>query len=153
MEIRRAEPGDLPLMAKMGRYFHEISTYGKLQGYDEIRVQESLLGGLDNPRTIFLVAWEEEKLAGLLLGCLNVNFYDPRETIAQCLFVAVFPEYQKKKVASKLMKEFETWAMDNKANIIIYSGYSQSFIHAMKKKGFEQVEVTLMKRLDSAISV
>lgn len=153
MEIRKAELEDVPLMAKMGRYFHDISSYGKLMAYDELRIQDNLIGIINSPNAILLVAWLKGEFAGMLAGVLVNNLYDPRELIAQCLFVAVLPDFQKKKVANKLMGEFEAWGLAKGATLLTHSGYSEKFIEAMKKRGYEQVEVVLMKRIEEPSEV
>lgn len=155
MEIRQAEIGDLPVMAKCGRYFHDISSYGKLMGYDEIRIQGNLLGLINSPISILLNAWEGDVLMGMLAGLVINNLYDPQELVGQCLFLAVLPDYQKKKVSNALMVEFDKWAIAQGAMMLTYSGYSEKFITSMKRRGYTQVEVTLMKRIgeDNGIPV
>ena len=153
MEIRKAELGDLPVMAKHGRYFHDISSYGKLMGYDEIRIQDNLAGIMNSDVGLLLNAWDGDVLMGMLAAIIINNLYDPKEYVAQCFFVAVLPDFQKRKVSNALMVEFEKWSRANCADIVVYSGYSEKFINSMKRKGYIQVEVTLMKRLGESDGV
>lgn len=155
MEIRPAEISDVLVMAKCGRYFHDISSYGKIMGYDEIRIQGNLLGLINSPVAALLVAHEGDTLMGMLAGIVINSLYDPKEFVGQCFFVAVLPDFQKKKVSNALMAEFDKWAIAMGAVMLTYSGYSEKFISSMKKRGYTQVEVTLMKRVgeDNGVSV
>jgi hypothetical protein len=147
MEIRRAEVEDLPLMAKTGKYFHDISDYGKVISYDEIGIQNSLMGLMNSPMGIILNAWEGDKLLGMIAGVTVPNFYSPSEFAGQCLFVAVVPEEQQKKVSKMLRRAFEDWSMKMGASLFLYAGYSKKFIKAMKAKGYSAVETVLVKKV------
>jgi hypothetical protein len=147
MEIRKAEIGDLPVMAKLGRYFHDISDYGKVQSYDELKVQDTVLSVMNSNGGLVLTAWDEDRMVGLLAGIVIGSFYNSNELIAQCIFVAVIPEYQRKSVSSKMEKMFEEWGVSLGAEVVLYDGYSKKFIEAKKRKGFKVGSTTLLKRL------
>lgn len=149
MEIKVATGLDILAMVKAGKYFHEISEYGKFQSYDEQALSETLLQviGSNNVGKIW-IAWDDNKLAGMVLGLLQPNFYDSNELMAYCAFVAVLPKYNRTWAYKRLKTSFEDWAKKSKASIIAYSGYSQKFIRSLKKDGFEQVEITMMKKIE-----
>lgn len=148
MEIREAEIGDLPTMAKTGRYFHDISDYGKVMSYDEIGVQDNLLRFIEDEQMFLANAWEGEKMVGMIAGGVTRSFYDPNETMGQCVFVAVIPEAQQRKISKALMERFERWATENGASVLMYSGYSEKFIESMKRRGYVRGEVTMLKRVE-----
>jgi GNAT superfamily N-acetyltransferase len=145
MEIRPAEIGDLPLMAKVGRYFHDIAPYGKFTSYDEIGIQDTFLSAIQGG--FLMNAWEGDKLIGMLLGGMGQNYQNPSERIAQCLGVAVVPEARRSKAGKALMDALEQWATENGAAAIMCSGYDKRFLNSMKRRGFEQIEYTVMKKV------
>jgi len=145
-EIKDGDIFDLPLIAREARIFNELAqdAYGKFMSYDDKSVVKSITSVIYNGGK-FWVLWNKDEFAGVCLGGIVPNFYNHAEMIANCMFVAVLPQYQRTQWGSKLMKEFEAWAKEKGAKSICYGGYDKKFIRTMKRKGFTQTEVKLMK--------
>jgi len=145
MEIQEATELDINAIVKFGRYFHEIADYAKFQKYADQGFAKMLYDVIMNPNAKIWVAWDGNSLAGTIMGMIIPNFYDPSQIMADCGFVAVLPKYGRKHIGKKLRNAFEVWAKEMKADIKMYSGYNPKFITALKREGFIQTEVTLMK--------
>jgi len=149
MIIEEATEFDTLAMVKAGKYFHDKSDYGKFQSYDEKALSETLLKVIENPDVGKIwIGWDGNKLAGMVMGLLQPNFYNYHDVMAYCAFIAVLPKYNRTWLFKKLKTTFEDWAKESGADVVAYSGYSQKFIRALRKDGFEQVEVTMMKKLE-----
>jgi len=148
MEILEATEFDIPAILTFGHYFHDISDYGKFQTYDHKGLKKNLFDVIQNPDASMWVAWDNNKLAGAIMGMLIPNFYDPSQIMAECGFLAVLPKYGSKHIGKKLRHLFEQWAVNSGASILMYSGYSRKFITALKREDFTQTEVTLMKKVE-----
>ena len=147
MEIREATPSDISTIVKVGKYWHDIATYAEFQTYDEQALSEAIYEVIANGHGRMWVMWDDDKVVGMIMGHLAPNFFNSNQTMAVCAFVAVLPKYQRKKISKQLSMEFEEWGKGKGADTIVYSGYSKKFIDSMKRKGFKQVEVTLMKKV------
>uniref|UniRef100_A0A6M3KF12 Putative acetyltransferase n=1 Tax=viral metagenome TaxID=1070528 RepID=A0A6M3KF12_9ZZZZ len=147
MEIRKAEIDDIPLLAKLGRQFHEDAGFSSVQSYDEKGFQESLMNIVDNPLAILITMWEEEAFVGALSGGLFPNFFAPSETIAQSGFLCVMPEFRKSQAAKDLTGIFEKWAENMGASIVTYFGNTQSLINKFRKRGFKKTDTVMSLRI------
>ena len=148
MEIKEGNIADLPLIVNNVGVFFELAQ----DGFGQF-LTLSPMDFADNIHRVvqaggkYWVLWNEGEFAGIIMGGIARNFYDNSQTIASCLFVAVLPEYQRSQWGSKLMAKFEDWAMENGADFVAYNGYDPKFIRTMKRKGYKQIEVKLMKEL------
>jgi len=148
IEIKDATVADMPVMAKAAHVWHDIAPYAEFQRYNEQNASDTVYQLLQNPNCKFVLAWDEEKMVGLLFGHLQPNFYDSSQMFARCAFYAVIPGYQKKGVSKMLRSTFEVWAKERGAGALAYTPYSKQAIASLKREGFKRVEVTMMKRLE-----
>ena len=145
-EIREGDIFDLPLIVERAKIFNELAkdAYGKFMSYDPRSVTKGITSVVKNGGK-YWVLWKDDDFAGICLGGIVPNFYNHSEMIANCWFVAVLPEYQRTQWGTKLMKKFEAWAKEEGAQSVCYGGYDKKFVRTMKRKGFIQTEVKLMK--------
>ena len=149
MEIRKAEIGDFPMLARVGAKFHKEAGFEKIQSYDEMSVQDSLLQIHDNPLGIILVAWDDEdKFAGIVAGGIYPNFYNPSEVVAQVGFICVEPEYRKGIATGQLMSAFEQWASDMGASGLACMSNTKEWSQALKERGFVKTDTVFRKKID-----
>ena len=148
MEIKDGDIFEVPFVAGEMQIFNELAkdAYAKFLTFDAKSVSASMnmvlkIGGK------FWVLWDDEKFAGVCMGMINPNFYNNAQKIAECIFVGVLPEYQKTQWGLKMMRTFEAWAEEEGADFICYGGYDKKYIRNMKRHGFEQIDVKLMKRI------
>jgi len=148
MEIRLAEIDDLPLLAKVGRKFHQDAGFDKVQSYDEQGIQDSFFALLNNPLGILITAWDEGKFAGAIAGGIYPNFYDPRESILQAGFVCVMEEYRKGEATGALVGAFEEWGKAKGANILTYMSNTKEWAKQLKDRGFVKTDTVWAKRME-----
>jgi GNAT superfamily N-acetyltransferase len=109
MKIRRLEPADLPQMLELGRMMHAESSF-KAIPYSEGRVLQ--LGGecLKEPdRYCCVVAVEDERLIGGMIGLRGLHFFSEVPYAAD-LALYVIPEKRGSSAAIKLLATFIGWA-------------------------------------------
>lgn len=147
-EIKDGDIFDLPLVTNEMKVFNELAkiAYAKFLTYDAKSVSASMTSVIQAGGK-FWVLWNGDDFAGVCMGMISHSFWDSSQTVAECLFVGVLPEHQKTRWGTKLEKKFEEWAHEQKADFVCYGGYDKNFIRAKKRKGFEQINVQLMKRL------
>ena len=133
---------------KEGAKFHKEAGFEKIQSYDEISVQDSLLQLHDNPLGIILVAWnDEEKFVGIVAGGIYPNFYNPRETVAHVGFICIELEHRKGIATGQLMDAFEQWALDMGANSLAYASNTKEWSQALKERGFMKSDTIFRKKI------
>ena len=147
-EIREGNIADLPLIVEKAKIFNELAKdgYGKFLTYDPLSVSENIAkvvgaGGK------YWVLWKDDEFAGIVMGMVTPNFFNSAQNIANCLFVAVLPEFQKTRWGSKLMNKFEEWGKESGADFIAYTGYEKKFFRSVRRRGFVKTETRLMKRI------
>lgn len=148
MEIKDGDLFDLPLIVEEARIFNELAkdAYGKFLSYDPKSVSTGITSIVRNGGK-YWVLWDEDDFAGICLGGVIPNFYNHAEKIANCLFIAVMPKYQRTRWGSKLMDKFDAWAKETGAQSVCYGGYDKKFVRMMKRKGFIQTEIKMMKEI------
>ena len=147
MEIRPAEPMDFVTLTQKGREVHEAMEYARFLAYDEVGFQEMLMAMIERESSCLLIAWEGDEMAGAIGGAVRKNFYDTNQLIGSCAFYVVFREHQAKGHSKALREAWEAWAVDRGADVIVYSPSNKTVIKMLERDGFEQIQVSLMKRV------
>lgn len=150
MEIKDGEIFEVPYIAGEIKLFNDLAkeSYAKFLTYDSKSVAASMNAVLRSGGK-YWVLWDEDKFAGVCMGMIVPNFYNHDQTIAECIFVGVIPEHQRTRWGLKMMRKFEEWGKEQGADFLCFGGYDKKYIRNMKRNGFEQVDVKLMKRLEN----
>ena len=153
MEIRQAEPADLPLLSKLGKQFHDDAGFGGIQGYDELGMQESLLDIVNSPAGIVITIWDGETFVGSIAGGVYPNFYKPSELRLQVGYLCVMPEFRRTKAARELTRVFEAWGKEMGASIVTYMANTKELTRTLRKRGFKKTDTVFSKRLGDGVPV
>jgi GNAT superfamily N-acetyltransferase len=148
MEIRKGTVADIPAMTKLGAGIHKKLILSKFQEYDSATFGDNTYKVIQGDNGLWLIAWDENNVAGMLLGYISPSFYAAKQLRARCVYVFVMPDYRGKSLHRDLMANFEEWAESKGANVIAYSGFGRAF-NAMfpKGNGYKLIEKTYMRRL------
>ncbi len=145
MEIREAINPDITTIIKTINGWHN----DEFQSYDEASTSESIYLSINNGGgSNIWVLWDDSTFAGILMGSIVPNFYNPSHLIAICTLFHVRPEHQRKQWPKKLMDAFEPWEKETGLSVNTYSIFNRKNINAIKKRGFKQVKTTLMKKVN-----
>lgn len=98
----------------------------------------------------FWIAWDDEEFVGMCLGVIYPSIFSHKQMIADCIFTDILPKYSKTRCKFNLRKQFEDWAVSEKADLIVYGTYDQKDIKSLKRKGFKRAEIKLIKRVNNA---
>ena len=145
MEIREATSPDITTIVKTNNEWHN----NEFLSYSESFASENIYLSINNGGgTKIWLLWDDDILAGILMGSIVPNFDNPSQLIAICTLFHVRPEHQRKQWPKKMMDAFEAWATEKGASVITYSEPNRKNINAIKKRGFKQVKTTLMKKVN-----
>ena len=118
MEIRQGTAADIPAMTKLGAGIHKKLILGKFQDYDPATFGDNTYKVIQSDNGLWLIAWDEDNVIGMLLGYIGPSFYSAKQITAHCAYVFIMPEYRGKGLHKILMESFEKWANDKGASII-----------------------------------
>ena len=113
MLIRRLETEDLPALARL--YVQFWSEQSCL-----LRMQETFARLRDDPDYFFLVAEEDDEIAGSLLGIVCEELYGECRPFMVIEDVIVDREFRQQGIGSALMQEIEACAGSRNCNYIIF---------------------------------
>ena len=153
MNIRLAEPNDLPALLDMGREFFEHSGNSRFTTFDEPSLTATLIGLMSGvPTGCVLVVETEGRVVGMA-GCVVFPFYANRNTlIGQEVFLWVNPDYRGA-VGEALLDELEAAAMHKGAKVFINANLAgerdKAFARYYRRRGCVPAEQTHIKVLAS----
>ena len=108
MIVRLATPQDFEPMIEMGARMHAAGKYAFLP-YDKAKLLALAKGLHDSPNGILIVAAEDNRLIGMIVGFVE-EFYFCRQKLARDLLVWVEESERGSKAGTYLISAFEEWA-------------------------------------------
>ena len=105
---------------------------------------------LKSKKNLLLVAEDNEKIVGAILGFFGKWFWSDRSPkIAKINDLGVLKKYQKKGIATKLIKEFEKIALQKGVKFIHFSVWVKNnpAIKAYRKNKYEDFTIEMVKKL------
>lgn len=151
MNIRPAEPDDLPALLDMGREFFEYSPNSAFTTFDENSLTATLIGLMSGaPAGCVLVADIDGKVVGMA-GCVVFPFYANFNTlIGQEVFLWVSPAHRGD-VGETLLDDLEDAAMRKGAKVFINANIAgerdKAFARYYRRRGCVPAEQTHIKVL------
>lgn len=109
--IRRARADDIKKMVEFGRSFWEQTSYYKENNieYDEERTTQ-LTRSLISDSGIVQVAYDDNKVVGIVLMLVGAIPYQPTAKVATELVFYVHPDYRERGIGHRLLKQSENVA-------------------------------------------
>lgn len=89
--IRPATQSDVPLIAEMGRNFHQAAGWGDVAEYDPESISATLAAMIDSQDMILLVAEQDGEVVGMAGGAMSPLYFNHAHRIGQELFYWINP--------------------------------------------------------------
>lgn len=86
---------------------------------------------LNNPKLVFIIAEEEDKMVGFLVGKIT------QKKIAFGRWTGILPKHQRKGLGSAMKGRFEKWAREKNAKELRSSTYKKENRYYLEKLGYE----------------
>lgn len=113
--IRVATLEDVPSLVELGKLLHDTSSYSAL-GYDPEKVERQVQALINGAGGVF-VADRDSKVIGFIGGALTEHWFSGDKVAFDYSFF-VHPHYRHGVIAVRLIRAFETWAVNNGARQI-----------------------------------
>ena len=146
--VRKAKRSDLNNLLKWGKDLHQVeSEYEPLLKYLENESKEHYSSQLNNPRSLFLVAYLGDEPVGYLYAHIESSSKYLKGKGENCELEAIYidPGVRGKDVAGSLVDECVEWARDRgikNVNAGVYAGNKTS-LKLLRKKGFRDYHIKL----------
>lgn len=93
-----------------------------------------------NPHAVAFIALEDDKIIGFISGLLHEYFFSHRKRVSDLGFY-VLPKHRGSRVALKLVKLLEAWAIENQADEL-HLGQTTAFEIEKTKQFYERLGFT-----------
>jgi len=111
--VRKIKDIDIPALMKLGMEMHEEGAF-RISKFSAEKVNEVLSFCLVSDRFLCLVAEDNEEIIGLYIAVLTQDWFS-EDLVAKDMALYITPSYRTKGLAQLLVKEYLTWAEENKA--------------------------------------
>lgn len=115
-EIRLPTKAEIPVLVEIGKALHEESVYSNLP-FDEDLVYFFIEDAMTNDKMYIKIAVVNGDIIGGFMGGLNLYCFCD-EVYAQDYIVFILPKNRGGFAITKLLKDFEEWAVQHKAKQI-----------------------------------
>lgn len=149
IDVRRAEPADLPSCLDLTARFHAASPISDVAPFDRDGMAVTLKEMLVNPRAGVWLAVQDDRPVGIAGALLYPLYFNPAHEVVQELFWWLNPEARGSGAGEKLFQSVQDWAKDNGASVIFMVALDDDRVDKMDKfyrrAGFNPMERTYMK--------
>lgn len=149
IDVRRAEPADLPSCLDLTARFHAASPISDVAPFDRDGMAVTLKEMLVNPRAGVWLAVQDDLPVGIAGALLYPLYFNPAHEVVQELFWWLNPEARGSGAGEKLFQSVQDWAKDNGASVIFMVALDDDRVDKMDKfyrrAGFNPMERTYMK--------
>lgn len=112
IKIRKADSSDLDTLISLGKDLHLVEKqFEPLLKFSKSEAIERYKKELQNSKSIFLIAEENQEFLGYLYGYLEmVDYLEASSPEAQLELIYLKPEARGKGIATKMVSEFVSWS-------------------------------------------
>lgn len=149
INVRRAEPADLPSCLDMTARFHAASPVSDVAPFDRDGMAVTLKEMLSNPRAGVWLALQDRTPVGIAGALLYPLYFNPAYEVVQELFWWLDPVARGSGAGEKLFRNVQDWAKDTGAVAVFMVALDDDRVSKMDKfyrrAGFSPMERTYMK--------
>jgi len=149
IDVRLAEPADLPSCLDMTARFHAASPISDVAPFDLDGMAVTLKEMLSNPRAGVWLALRNSQPVGVAGALLYPLYFNPAYEVVQELFWWLNPDARGSGAGEKLFQTLQTWAKDSGASAVFMIALADNRVGKMdsfyKRAGFQPMERTYMK--------
>lgn len=152
MEIRTAQPEDLPALMRMAQDFHAASPAVETVQFCPRSMAETFQSLATGDRSILFVADDEELgVIGMIAGVFYPHYLNAMHIAAQELFWWCDPSARGKGAGLALIKAMEDWAKDIGAKTLYMASTSnpnaEKLAKLYQRRGFSKHDIYFAKRI------
>ena len=145
--IRKAIPSDKERVVRILREFFDQTDYACM-GWCQKSIEDIVDKLITTPTAVILV---DENVTGLIGGYSTPYWMNMGKSFAQEMFWYVLRDCRGGSTGARLLKAFEDWAVEQKADYLCMSSTANldptGVGDVLKRKGFHPVDISYLKEL------
>lgn len=145
--IKQASLGDKKKIVYILQEFFEQTDYAQM-GWSQESIEDIVEKLITTPRATILV---DENVTGLIGGYCTPYWMNMSKVFAQEMFWYVLKDSRGGSTGARLLKAFEDWAIQEKADYLVMSSTANldpvGVGNTLKRKGFHPVDISYLKEL------
>jgi GNAT superfamily N-acetyltransferase len=149
--VRKAVVEDMPAYMDLAAAFVASTPVSSIIPFDRGSTEDFVVGALDNPDMLVLVAEKEGTVVGITAALAYPMYFNPSKLVAQELWWYLAPDARGGPAAKLLFQTIEKWAKTKGAEAMFMIALADERVDAVakvyKRNGYTPVERTYAKGL------
>lgn len=150
IQLRDVDAGDLVMVKTLVKEYIEETPFFNAIPFSDDEANNQFFQALSSHRSYIRLAYFRDELAGIFWGRLG-NFFSTKVLFAFDVFCFVRPKFRGRKVADKILEDFENWALKNGCQYVRFVAFSSQNNEGvgafLTRRGYKQSGTNLVKTL------